>query len=192
MVVNIHIGIVKVNFVFQAGDGIRDPLVTGVQTCALPISALLDGLVAQALEKEAAFGRPESRTRRSEIRAALRRSRELRALLYRLWPVLTPTEFLGDLLSSRVLVRAAAKGVLLEEEGALLHRDGDETGEWSAADVPLLDEAAELLGEPRASGGKRRRGAGHSEETGRDRTLAEAASADRTWTYGHVIVDEAQ
>src|SRR5207247_5584128 len=25
-------------FFFQAGDGIRDPLVTGVQTCALPIS----------------------------------------------------------------------------------------------------------------------------------------------------------
>src|SRR5207247_4690822 len=27
-------------FFFQAEDGIRDPLVTGVQTCALPISAL--------------------------------------------------------------------------------------------------------------------------------------------------------
>src|SRR5207247_7089141 len=26
------------NFFFQAEDGIRDPLVTGVQTCALPIS----------------------------------------------------------------------------------------------------------------------------------------------------------
>src|SRR6266849_6748687 len=27
-------------FFFQAEDGIRDPLVTGVQTCALPISAV--------------------------------------------------------------------------------------------------------------------------------------------------------
>src|SRR5207247_5585108 len=27
-------------FFFQAEDGIRDPLVTGVQTCALPISGL--------------------------------------------------------------------------------------------------------------------------------------------------------
>src|SRR5207247_6360187 len=27
-------------FFFQAEDGIRDPLVTGVQTCALPISSL--------------------------------------------------------------------------------------------------------------------------------------------------------
>src|SRR5205823_7463141 len=28
-----------INFFFQAEDGIRDKLVTGVQTCALPISA---------------------------------------------------------------------------------------------------------------------------------------------------------
>src|SRR5207247_8336839 len=30
------------SFFFQAEDGIRDPLVTGVQTCALPISVLPD------------------------------------------------------------------------------------------------------------------------------------------------------
>src|SRR6266404_7907595 len=29
------------NFFFQAEDGIRDKLVTGVQTCALPISTVL-------------------------------------------------------------------------------------------------------------------------------------------------------
>src|SRR5438105_7677945 len=29
-------------FFFQAEDGIRDPLVTGVQTCALPISSVQD------------------------------------------------------------------------------------------------------------------------------------------------------
>src|SRR6266536_461055 len=33
-------------FFFQAEDGIRDPLVTGVQTCALPISARLDELAS--------------------------------------------------------------------------------------------------------------------------------------------------
>src|SRR5206468_7448438 len=30
-------------FFFQAEDGIRDLIVTGVQTCALPISARVDG-----------------------------------------------------------------------------------------------------------------------------------------------------
>src|SRR5207247_7094079 len=38
-------------FFFQAEDGIRDPLVTGVQTCALPISpeTLLDGQACTGL-----------------------------------------------------------------------------------------------------------------------------------------------
>src|SRR5258708_18362631 len=33
---------IVVFFFFQAEDGIRDDLVTGVQTCALPISAAVD------------------------------------------------------------------------------------------------------------------------------------------------------
>src|SRR5207247_7212805 len=40
------------SFFFQAEDGIRDPLVTGVQTCALPIYAIL----ADA-DKRAAYDR---------------------------------------------------------------------------------------------------------------------------------------
>src|SRR5687767_6119908 len=43
-------------FFFQAEDGIRDKLVTGVQTCALPISGGREAL--QALEKAARAGRP--------------------------------------------------------------------------------------------------------------------------------------
>src|SRR6185437_16394542 len=35
-------------FFFQAEDGIRDKLVTGVQTCALPISSVLGDRVATA------------------------------------------------------------------------------------------------------------------------------------------------
>src|SRR6266536_6153708 len=34
--------LIKFFFFFQAEDGIRDPLVTGVQTCALPISAAVN------------------------------------------------------------------------------------------------------------------------------------------------------
>src|SRR5258708_11628908 len=36
-------------FFFQAEDGIRDDLVTGVQTCALPISELADRIAALPL-----------------------------------------------------------------------------------------------------------------------------------------------
>src|SRR5437879_9649074 len=37
------------SFFFQAEDGIRDTSVTGVQTCALPISALVGGVCALAV-----------------------------------------------------------------------------------------------------------------------------------------------
>src|SRR5438105_10469227 len=37
-------------FFFQAEDGIRDPLVTGVQTCALPISGANAGSVSVQVE----------------------------------------------------------------------------------------------------------------------------------------------
>src|SRR5438105_11426307 len=36
-------------FFFQAEDGIRDPLVTGVQTCALPISGRVSAMVLKLL-----------------------------------------------------------------------------------------------------------------------------------------------
>src|SRR2546425_3647265 len=37
-------------FFFQAEDGIRDKLVTGVQTCALPISYILEGALKFAID----------------------------------------------------------------------------------------------------------------------------------------------
>src|SRR3712207_7649973 len=43
-------------FFFQAEDGIRDIGVTGVQTCALPISTPIGDEVAPASEKELQFG----------------------------------------------------------------------------------------------------------------------------------------
>ncbi|WP_261562411.1 ATP-binding domain-containing protein, partial [Frankia tisae] len=116
--------------------------------------------------------------------------------------------------------------------------DGDEAGAdaglrpaggWTAADIPLLDEAAELLGEDdraaRAAALRDRLArvayaqgvldiisrdveddpeimmatdlidAGRLADRHEDadlRTIAERALADRMWTFGHVVVDEAQ
>src|SRR5699024_6636719 len=47
-------------FFFQAEDGIRDRNVTGVQTCALPISA--DDVLQAVNEKEAELDAPEEET----------------------------------------------------------------------------------------------------------------------------------
>src|SRR5438105_6013509 len=44
-------------FFFQAEDGIRDPLVTGVQTCALPISAAMSIDWADPGYVDGAYGR---------------------------------------------------------------------------------------------------------------------------------------
>src|SRR3712207_8183997 len=48
-------------FFFQAEDGIRDIGVTGVQTCALPISGLLHDVLRIRLAKSASFTRWDAR-----------------------------------------------------------------------------------------------------------------------------------
>src|SRR5260370_30148608 len=60
-------------FFFQAEDGIRDSSVTGVQTCALPISHLLTFLSTQ--RRRSRNGRLGSGTRISRRAAARRDSR---------------------------------------------------------------------------------------------------------------------
>src|SRR5437870_13564309 len=48
-------------FFFQAEDGIRDGHVTGVQTCALPISEMLDGVVPEEADSSSTNPSPPRR-----------------------------------------------------------------------------------------------------------------------------------
>ncbi|SCG50112.1 DNA helicase IV [Micromonospora siamensis] len=90
----------------------------------------------------------------AEIRRELRDEPEVRAALDELWPVLTPQRLLADLYASPERIATAAP-MLTDAERELLHR---EPGGWTPADVPLLDEAAELLGEDdRAAAARRER-----------------------------------
>ena len=163
----------------------------------------------------------------SEIRSDLRRDPEVRRAIRLMWPVLSPQRLLDDLFSAPERLAAVGAG-LTEAERALLLRDPGRG--WSAADVPLLDEAAELLGEDdlaaraQAKAERRTRVAyaqGVLDIMSRDThdddpeilmgadmldaerfaerhqadaylTAAERAAVDRTWAFGHVIVDEAQ
>jgi DNA helicase IV len=79
-----------------------------------------------------------------EIRRELRGSPAVRAAIDELWPELTPQRLLSDLYASAERLATAAPQ-LTDGERAQLSRDPD--GGWSPADVPLLDEAAELLGD---------------------------------------------
>ena len=94
----------------------------------------------------------------------------------RMWPTLSPAQFLRDLYGSPALLAASAKGLLSEQEQATLYRargESDTSYEWSDSDIPLLDEAYQLLG-PRYN--RNRRGSLDPE----------------TRTFGHIVVDEAQ
>jgi DNA helicase IV len=159
------------------------------------------------------------------IRRELRSDSEVRAAINRLWPALTPQRLLADLFSSAARLRRAAPRFTEAERAALLRDPGSG---WTLADIPLLDEAAELLGEDdraqRAREERKRRervayASGVVDLLARDLlepemllasdlidaerlaerhaeeeylTTAERAAADRTWAFGHVIVDEAQ
>jgi DNA helicase IV len=162
----------------------------------------------------------------NDLRDELRDDPEVRVAIGRLWPVLTPQQLIGDLFASGRLLAAAAPSLPARERELLRRPRG---APWTPADVPLLDEAAELLGEDDRAAKAAARRQREQEETyaqgvleiiGRDEeddpeilmgadmldaarlaqrfdtdvhvTPAERAAADRTWAFGHVIVDEAQ
>jgi DNA helicase IV len=155
------------------------------------------------------------------------------ALIDRLWPRLTAERLVADLFADPDRLAAATPG-WSDADRALLQRP--RSAAWTPADVPLLEEADELLGvddsATRAQDRREQRrrlrdaqetldllhGSRAQEHESREsseqqlsagdlldaaglaerhveidlRTTAERAAADRTWTYGHVIVDEAQ
>ena len=168
---------------------------------------------------------PEARARLWDIEGVY-------AALDALWPLLTPQMLVADLLRSPQAVKSAGGSLLDQSERQLLIRP-DHLIRWTVADVPLLDEAAELLGiddsgqkaAQRARDRARRAEQEYVQEVldnaivqgmefsmtvselglldaerlsdwntsgGVAFSTAERAAADRSWAYGHVIVDEAQ
>ncbi|CAL9570616.1 hypothetical protein SUDANB21_04827 [Streptomyces sp. enrichment culture] len=167
----------------------------------------------------------------TQIRDELAENPEVWSAIDRLWPRITPQRLVADFL-------AAPEDYLSDEDAAAVRRPV--TRHWTVSDVPLLDEAAELLGEDdrlareRAERERQRQIAyaqgvldvsyasrtfefedkeeddpessevlsahdiidaerfaeRHAEDD--HRSAAERAAADRTWAFGHIIVDEAQ
>jgi len=167
-----------------------------------------------------------------DARARLWDTDGVNAALDALWPLLTPEMLLAGLLRSPQAIRSAAGSVLDAAERERLARPGH-PARWTVADVPLLDEAAELLGVDDSAQQAARRAAERARRAEQDYaqevldnvivqgmefsmtvgelgmldaerlsdwnsnggvafSTAERAAADRTWAYGHVIIDEAQ
>ncbi|CAL9312599.1 hypothetical protein SUDANB135_04957 [Streptomyces sp. SudanB135_2055] len=164
----------------------------------------------------------------TQIRDELAENPEVWSAVDQLWPRLTPHHLVADFL-------AAPEDFLSPEDAAAVRRPV--TRQWTVADVPLLDEAAELLGvddRVARTRAERERAAqiayaqgvldvsyasrtyefedkdeedaevllahdiidaerfAERQEAEDHRSAAERAAADRTWAFGHIIVDEAQ
>jgi DNA helicase IV len=189
------------------------------------VHALLGELAQQAIRE-----RGDQRMRHPEdiddVRAELAEEPAVRTAIDVLWPEFTPLELLA------LLYAQPHRLELTDDERAVIRRD--QPGAWTPADVPLLDELAELLGPVEATerAARRRRVreaaeqadamdvaaelvgslaendalivpalevetfvqwvAGRNTRIAPGGSLAERAISDRTWAYGHVVVDEAQ
>nr|WP_238846112.1 ATP-binding domain-containing protein [Nocardia terpenica] len=196
------------------------------------VDALTDQL-AQILGKDPNGGRNLlSQADLTEIRDEMRADADIQRAIARLWPILSPQEVLGGLWAAPDRLARAADHLSPEDRKELFRSD---SGEFAAADAPLLDELAELLGvddtEERERSRRRWRAqlaeaqdaldilTGSAPQDLEDdldpeilmaydlidasqlaerqnvrssQTTAERAAGDRTWTYGHVIIDEAQ
>lgn len=112
----------------------------------------------------------------SSARSRLREFPEFRALMFRIWPSLSPAELLHDLFGSRALLRSAARGLLADDEIEALYRQRAESlaaAQFSDADIALIDEVRHLLGPRPRKGGV-------------------VDEGDEIETYGHIVIDEVQ
>ena len=137
---------------------------------------------------------PSNDDHRLDALADLVGDRHVRRTLNLMWLPVEPTSLVHRLLTDAGMLADAADGVLTADEQALLLRDPEL--DWTVDDVPLIDEAAHLLGDferplPAAPASELAE-LGTPDTSGPTDTLAERALRDREWVYGHVIVDEAQ
>lgn len=149
----------------------------------------------------------------------IRGSKEARRAINLAWLPVSALQVLEKLYSNETFLEQMAPE-LTESERAAIHRPRGSA--LTESDIPILDELEELLGAlPSASASANAReqarkreidaageaiaamGLGHGMVSasmlaeraageGSDLTLSQRALRDRTWAYGHVIVDEAQ
>ncbi|WP_370092448.1 helicase [Streptacidiphilus sp. MAP12-20] len=210
--------------------------------------AVIDALTAQLVDRIGAdpFGGPNllGPDDQALLGKAIATSPAVHAAVEDLWPQLTPEQFVADFLTEPTHL-PPADAAAIRRERQLPEAGLPEAGlpearlreAWTAADVPLLDEAAELLGEDDSArraaeeaqrqeeiayaqgvldlsyGSRSHEFADREDEDSEElaahdlidaerladrqeeadhRSAAERAAADRTWAFGHVIVDEAQ
>jgi DNA helicase IV len=147
----------------------------------------------------------------NDLSQRLRRVPEVAEALDRMWPRLSPHEFLHDLLGARPLLAAAGEGIFGAADVQRLYRPRSaslDAVQWTVADTGLIDEARTLLG-PRRGGrpARARARAPRNEEAmsqevgfwpqGLAASPAPVASTgngadEEIRSFGHIVVDEVQ
>ncbi len=107
---------------------------------------------------------------RAYLAEDVRSSRDVRVALNLAWMPLTPQKLIDELLSKPSHLSSAAPILSPEEVQLLLRPSGSS---WTEPDIPLLDEAAELLGELDPTGGRDKA----AEEQERKRNVTNAVQA---------------
>jgi len=143
-------------------------------------------LGALAAAEAAILGRPADPDDLPYTRARLWDEPPVRAALDGLWPFLTPQRLVAGLLAEEGALRRAAPALSSAERSVVLRPDAPDA--WTVADVPLLDEAAQLLGAD-DSADKRRRRAVERERRAEERYAREVL--DITGLSGQGFVDAA-
>jgi DNA helicase IV len=118
------------------------------------ITELLGALAAAEAQ---ALGRQLDPEDLPYARARLWDEPPVRTALDALWPFLTPQRLVAGLLAEEGALRKAAPGFTDTERAAVLRPGHPDS--WTVADVPLLDEAAQLLGTDDTAEKRRRRAA---------------------------------
>ena len=154
---------------FARGDPQREQvndLVASIVARPAPYKAGRLALRARLVSEARRAFRSSGRLGADEVwfEGELMSSDEFGVLLDTLWPIVSPTTLVRELLSSRGQLERYASGLFSPAEWRLLLRARGATVSstaWSTDDLALLDEAAFLTG-------------------------------GRTRSYGHIVVDEAQ
>ncbi|WTH50606.1 ATP-binding domain-containing protein [Streptomyces sp. NBC_01550] len=109
------------------------------------VRADLDALPGLLGEEDSAAAQERTEAQDiADVQRMLATDADVRAALDALWPPLTAEQLLTDLYGDRARLASAAHGLTRAERELLYRAPG---GGWTAADVPLLDETAELLGQ---------------------------------------------
>ncbi|UJB39774.1 RNA polymerase recycling motor ATPase HelR [Streptomyces sp. A1-5] len=111
------------------------------------------------------------------FRRSLRHDEELVTTLNRAWPLLEPTDLVGDLWSVPAYLRMCAPWLSRDEARTLQRKEAPQA--WTVSDLPLLDAARQRLGDPEAARRTRRQQAAVDAERARMAdVIADVLAAD--------------